>query len=117
MSANGSGSLRIGVRLDSGAVRSTTAMDPPLIPATSACRMLIEPPHFATIIDDSASLCHSRPRSCSDSRRSPRSPRQGEPGVEPQESAVPFGGLAEGVDLCGRQGPVGQQVEAHVVGG
>jgi hypothetical protein len=42
---------------------------------------------------------------------------QGEPGVEPEKLAVPFGGLVEGVDLCGRQRPVGPQVEAHLVRG
>ena len=42
---------------------------------------------------------------------------QGEPGVEPQVLAVPAGGLVEGLGLRGCQGPVGPQVELHVVAG
>src|SRR3954453_19842770 len=75
VSANGSGSLRIGVRLDSGAVRSTTAIEPPLIPDTSACRTLIEPPPC----DDDRRQCE--PTSGSRVRyASPRTPLLPRPG-------------------------------------
>src|SRR5580693_8476524 len=43
--------------------------------------------------------------------------RQGEPALEPQVLAVPCGGLVEGFGLWGCQGPVGPQVEPHVVVG
>src|SRR3954454_12059982 len=44
VSANGGGSLRIGVSLDNGAVRSTTSIVPALIPDTSSDRTPITPP-------------------------------------------------------------------------
>jgi hypothetical protein len=43
--------------------------------------------------------------------------RQGNPGFELQVFTVPSGGLVEGFDLRGCQGPVGPQVELHLAGG
>ena len=57
--------------------------------------------------------CALSPVTCVDARWS----GQGEPGLEPQVVAVPFGGLFEGFDVAWPQGAVGPQVELDVVVG